>query len=142
MTEKTLVDTNILVYAYERPSEKHETAMNTLRVLMHGGNGMLSVQKHAEFACTLSEKTPQPNSRQETRNIINELSVGFNVVSYEAQTVADALSLGAIHGLRFFDALIVATMEKEGIRTIVTEDSKHFKKVPWLTVINPFEGEK
>jgi predicted nucleic acid-binding protein len=39
--------------------------------------------------------------------------------------------------LHFWDALLAATMNENGISTIYTEDC-HFEKVPGLTVINPF----
>ncbi|WP_304840718.1 hypothetical protein [Methanocalculus sp.] len=41
------------------------------------------------------------------------------------------------HKLHFWDALLVATMVENHIHTIYTEDA-HFRKIPGITVINPF----
>jgi predicted nucleic acid-binding protein len=39
-----------------------------------------------------------------------------------------------------WDALIAACMLEYGIQTILTENERHFNKIPGLMVINPFKG--
>lgn len=55
------------------------------------------------------------------------------------RTMERAVSGGA-GSLRFRDALLVATIEENGIDTIWTEDA-HFSKVLGLTAKNPFLAE-
>jgi predicted nucleic acid-binding protein len=40
----------------------------------------------------------------------------------------------------FWDALIAACMLEHGVHTIVTENELDFRKIPGLTVINPFRA--
>ena len=49
----------------------------------------------------------------------------------------DAAGIREMYSLHFWDALLAETMNQHTIGTIYTEDS-HFKKIPWITVINPF----
>ncbi len=139
MTERCLVDTNILVYAYGGASEKRGLAIRVLDGLQASGTGALSAQNLAEFGRVVTEKIANPLSNSQARNIVLGLAKSIDVVEYDSNTVADALSLCERHGIHFFDALLVATMERHGITKIVTENDADFKRVPWLTVVNPFK---
>jgi predicted nucleic acid-binding protein len=140
MTEGTvLVDTNVLAYAYQSFDDRHETAVNVLDELIENGRGAVSVQNLAEFSRLAVEKFPKTISHEEAREIVLNLSASLDVVSYRAQTVSEALRLCRTYKLHFFDALLAATMEQDGIRIIVTENEKDFRKIPWLKVVNPFK---
>jgi len=41
-----------------------------------------------------------------------------------------------------YDAVHAAAMRKANIRTIITENVRDFKKVPWIKVVRPIEYEK
>jgi len=137
--EKRLIDTNILVYAYDKTSENHSAALKTLKDTLLKEDGVVSIQNLVEFSRLVSEKLPKTIAFEQARNIVLELSESIEVIYYDAHTIADALSLCDNHKLHFFDALIVATMEKEKIKVILTENEKDFKKIPWLMVINPLK---
>jgi len=62
---------------------------------------------------------------------------GWTVIGYDPGTIMDAVGIRARYSLPFWDALLVATLKQHNIGTIYTGDS-HVKKVPWLTVIDPF----
>ena len=137
--EKRLIDTNILVYAYDKASEKHAKVVMLLKDTLLSGNCVASIQNLAEFSRLVTEKLPKIIPFEQARNILLELSECLEIIYYDAHTVADALSLCESHKIHFFDALIAATMENEKIRIIITENEKDFVKIPWLTVINPFK---
>jgi predicted nucleic acid-binding protein len=40
----------------------------------------------------------------------------------------------------FWGALIAACMLEHGIEIIVTENEKDFKKIPGITIVNPFKA--
>lgn len=61
------------------------------------------------------------------------------VLGYSGSTVIGALSISKEHGLHFFDALLAATMQENGIKEIVTENEKDFSKVKWMKAVHPFK---
>ncbi len=139
MTDKILIDSNILIYAYNRTSALHSESEKIVQNALLNGNGTVSSQNLAEFSRVVTEKIPNRFSFEEARNIVLELSQGLEVITYDEQTVADALSICSLYGLHFFDALLAATMEKHNIRLIITENDRDFRKVKWIDVINPFK---
>ena len=137
--EKLLLDSNTLVYAYDKTSTKHNIAVETIENAILSGMAVVSVQNLAEFSRVVTEKLPQKLGYEQTRNIALELAEAFDVIYYDEHIIADALNLCEMHKLHFFDSLLVATMEKEKIKTIVTDNEKDFKKIEWLNVVNPFK---
>ena len=63
MADEILVDTNVLVYAYDRaePGEQ-KGALETLRRLAVGGSGRLSAQILGEFFRAVTQKIRSPLS--------------------------------------------------------------------------------
>ncbi len=49
--ELALIDSNVLIYAYDVVSEKHAAAKAVLDRAFSGGTGAVSVQNLAEFSC-------------------------------------------------------------------------------------------
>ncbi len=73
--DKTFVDTNILVYAYDvTVGRKHETAKGILADLWKSGEGMLSLQVLQEFFVTITRKVPRPLEIRPAKGIIGDLS--------------------------------------------------------------------
>lgn len=138
MTERYLIDTNILVYAFDGSDTKHAAAEAALQDLVNSGRGVISVQNLAEFSRVMTEKLPNRLSGAQARSMVLRLSDNLDVIGYDARTVADALSMHERYGVHFFDALLVATMEQHGVTKIITENAADFKGIEWLTAENPF----
>jgi len=63
MADEILVDTHVLVYAYDRAEpRKQKRALETLRRLAVGGRGRLSAQILGEFFRAVTQKIPSPLS--------------------------------------------------------------------------------
>jgi len=139
MIDLFLVDSNVLAYAFDKSSDKHPAAEQVLARLVLEGRGAVSIQNLAEFSRIMTEKVPNRLPFGEARVIVSELSDNLAVLRYDQQTVADALLVCKERKMHFYDALLVSTMQNEGIREIVTEDEKEFKKISWLRVTNPFK---
>jgi predicted nucleic acid-binding protein len=138
-----LVDTNILCYALDAGvPEKQVLAAELLSQCWRCERDLfVSVQNLAEFSVVMTEKVKHPlPDAVLTRFIRNIISFdGWTVISYDPETIMDALDVRQKYSLHFWDALLAATMKQHNIGTIYTEDS-HFKKLPWITLINPFTG--
>lgn len=139
-TAKKLIDTSVLVYAYERTDrEKHAIAAALLARLQEEGESILSIQNLAEFGRVVSEKLPSPLPCAEARLCVGQLSGMFTVITYKGETVLDALSLSSAHNVHFFDALLAATMKENYISEIITENEKDFARIPGIKAVNPFK---
>jgi predicted nucleic acid-binding protein len=146
MTGKpALVDTNILCYAFDAGEpEKREAARELLsRVFRNEETLSVSVQNLAEFSVVAREKMEHPLPDDIISRFIGNIAAfeGWNVVRYDAGTITRAIEISRSSSLHFWEALLVATMQEQGINTIWTEDA-HFSKIAWLTVKNPFRQKR
>ena len=140
---KVLIDSNILVYAADNSDEhKHKISTELLEKAMNKGDAVVSIQNLVEFARVATEKIERPIDLEKTRQIIMELSDSMEVIAYDQKTIAEALHFSARYKLHFFDALLVATMEENFIKEIITENDKDFKGITWLKVDNPFRRKR
>ena len=140
---EALVDTNILIYAHHKQEiKKHETCARVVNELIDNDGLILSIQNLVEFSRVLREKSFPLIDQSLVRQYVFDLSESSKVIYYNAHTVMDALTLSKDNNLHFFDALVAATMQENGISRIITENSKDFKKIPWLEVENPFGAIK
>ncbi len=139
MTTRKLIDSCILVYAYEKRDErKQKIASETLTGLVERGEAVVSMQNLAEFARVLTEKSAKPLPYNEVRQHVSEIADAVPVLPYGSKTVESALLLCAASRLHFFDALLAATMQENGIYETVTENVKDFAGIGWIKATNPF----
>lgn len=133
-----LVDSNILIYAYDiDEAVKQEKAKEFIKNNLIGENFVLSTQILAEFYLNVTEKIQKPIPAWQAREIILNFSIAVKVINYSAETILKASEIMAMHKIHFWDALIAATMKENQIETIFTENTKDFKKIPEITAINP-----
>jgi len=137
----SLIDTNILVYAFDTDSgRKHSVARELISRSWRGTEQYaVSSQNLAEFSVVVREKVAHPVPPDDVRQFLSLImrSRAWQVLDYHTETIIRAHEIRDDHHLHFWDALLVATMEKHSVRTILTEDG-HFRKVPWITVQDPF----
>ena len=142
MTEKSelqLIDTNILVYAYDKSYlKKHRLAKKAVEESWLTQSGVLSIQNLAEFYSIITREVEKPIAISKAKQIVLDLIEGFEILKYSEKTIISAIDNQLIYRIPFWDALIVATMEENSVDVIVTEN-EDFKKVEWLKVINPFK---
>jgi len=138
--ELKLLDSNILVYAYDKSeAKKHMKAKEVVKERWLQNDTVLSVQNLVEFYSIITRKIEKPLPMDKAKQIVLDCIEGFQVLKYNERTVIEAINVQAIYGIPFWDALIVATMEQNSLDTIITENEKDFKKISWLKVINPFK---
>jgi predicted nucleic acid-binding protein len=136
----TLIDTNILVYAYDKSEpNKHGIAKKILKESWAKQNAVLSIQNLAEFHSIVTGKIQNTIATDQAKQIVLDLIDGFEILKYNEYTIVNAINNQAIYKIPFWDALIVATMEENSIGAVITENEKDFKKAKWLKTINPFK---
>lgn len=132
-----LIDSNILVYAYEAESNKRAACAALLAEAMGDRSGVVSVQNLVEFARVITEKVRAPVDPLRVSAIIRDLNTALRVLEYDAGEVSAALANARLYKVHFFDALLIATMERHGVTRIITENTRDFAQVPWLEAHNP-----
>ena len=78
--DKVFVDTNIIVYAYDRDAgKKHQIASKLVKDLWHSGLGVLSTQVLQELFVTVTNKISSPLDTAKATGIVKNLSK-WNIV--------------------------------------------------------------
>jgi predicted nucleic acid-binding protein len=140
--ENRLIDTNVLVYAYDISEKaKRRIARTLLDEIWDQGGGIITLQDLTEFFLVVTKKVGNPISIASARTIIADMlrSRRWRVIDRQATTLLQAIELVEHNKVPFWDALIAACMLEHGIRTIVTENERDFKKIPGITIVNPFK---
>jgi predicted nucleic acid-binding protein len=132
------IDTNILVYAYDRSAgEKHRLAVELLRHLWEDETGCLSLQVLQEFHFTVTCKIANPLDLQTARLIVSDLS-HWRLHTPEVRDLLSAIDYQLNYQLSFWDALIVLSAARLGCQQLLSEDLNHGQSYSGVQVINPF----
>lgn len=139
MTGKFLVDTNILVYAYDRSeADKQKKALDILDVLAENSAGVLSAQILSEFFVTVTKKIPSPLSASEAYDSLNNYISSWTIVDINSFIVLEAAKGIQTHNFSYWDSLIWATARMNQIPTVLSEDFSHNSSVEGIRFLNPF----
>ena len=138
MIVKTFVDTNVLVYAYDRASGwKHGRARDLVEKLWNEGSGLLSTQVLQELYVNVRRKARPPVPQEEARTLVADY-LAWDPVVNDGAAVLEAVDVGHRHQLSFWDALIVVAARKGGASVIYSEDLNHGQMFGSVQVLNPF----
>ncbi len=135
----SLVDTNVLVYAYDpTDGDKRERAILILEELEASQSGALSAQILGEFFWTVTRKIPSPVSLPDA-----ETSVGRYIRSWVTFDLTPYVVLEAVAGVRrfqlqYWDALIWATAKLSQVPYILSEDFTDGRLIEGVRFLNPF----
>jgi predicted nucleic acid-binding protein len=137
MSDKTFVDTNVLIYAHDIDAgAKHEVAKNALGELWSQRTGVLSVQVLQEFYVTVTRKIATPLSKEEARLVVNNYSIWCTETTPAELSMAFRIEDDS--RIRFWDALIVASATKCGAVRILSEDLNAGQVIAGVRIENPF----
>jgi predicted nucleic acid-binding protein len=140
--ERVFLDTNIIVYAYDRDADrKHEIARDLLIDLWNAGGGILSPQVLQEFYVTVTKKIASPLASESAREIIEDF-LTWDIVANDGESVLDAIDIQTSEKISFWDALVVVAARKGGADEILSEDLSDGRKFGEIAVRNPFLGAK
>ncbi len=125
-------DTNVLVYAYTLDDWRNDIAAELL-----SGGGVASVQVLNEFANVATRKFhwTWPSISEKLAHVRLKLTP---ILPISIETHLAALNLAALHGLSFYDALIVASALEASCDELITEDLQAGRRFDRLTIRNPF----
>ena len=138
MNEKALVDSNILVYAYDRSEpEKQAKAIQLLDLLFSTGVGVLSTQVLAEFFVASTRKISTPLSIDQALQSLENLAAAWNVLELNSLIVLEAARGVREYQFHYYDAQIWAVARLNQVPFVFSEDFNP-SRIEGVEFVNPF----
>jgi predicted nucleic acid-binding protein len=137
MSDRSFVDTNILMYAHDLASgEKHLRAKALVEKLWESGSGVVSTQVLQELAVNLRRKSKKPLDARATRDIVADY-LSWKVVVNSGESILEALDLEARYQVSFWDALVIHAAQVGGADILYSEDLSDGQRYGTVRVKNP-----
>lgn len=137
MSDKTFVDTNVLIYGHDVDAKaKHEAAKHVLQELWSERSGVLNMQVLQEFYVNVTRKIPRPISKESARLIVSSYAIWC--IETTTAEISAAFRIEDQSQIGFWDALIVASALKAGADRILSEDLNAGQMIAGIRIENPF----
>ena len=137
MSDKTFVDTNVLIYAHDVDAKrKHEAAKSVLHELWSEHTGVLSMQVLQEFYVNVTRKISRPISKESARLVVSSYTIWC--VDTTPAEISTAFRIEDESRIGFWDALIVASALRSGATRILSEDLNAGQTIAGIHIQNPF----
>lgn len=131
------VDANILVYASDQGAgDRHAIARAVLARAIGAGDLLLPLQVVGEFCHVGLRELGHAPAWIEA--FVVAWTAVAQVESYGLADTRAALRARAEHGLSFWDALIWAVCERNGVDLLVSEDFQDGRRLGGVTFLDPF----
>ena len=138
MPDRTFIDTNVLVYAYDtRDPEKQLRAQAHVTAGIEDESAVISVQVLSEFFTVVTRRIPSPLSIDEAEQVMDLLCI-LPVVELDIRVIRRAIGIHRQYGISYWDSLIVAAAQKAECAQILTEDLNAGQSYEGILVMNPF----
>ena len=141
MASRTLIDTNILVYRYDkRFPDKRSIASDILRDGIDKGTVRIPHQAIVEFVAATTRGRPEDRllDAAVARREAEEFMAQCPILYPNEAVLRTALRGAAAYRLSWFDAHLWAYAEVNGIEELLSEDFQHGRMYGTVTVRNPF----
>jgi len=138
MTVRTLVDTNVLLYCYDRSKpDKQQQALDTLDLLVSSGVGALSTQILGEFFVNATRKLAEPMSLETASERIEHYFRSCTIFDVTHRVVEEAIRGVRAHQLNYWDAQIWAVARLHSIPVLLSEDFQDGRTLEGVRFLNP-----
>jgi predicted nucleic acid-binding protein len=140
MNDKVLVDTNVLVYAYDRAEpQKQQQAIALLDQLVQHDMGALTTQILAEFFVSVTRKLAAPLSPADAYTRVEHFLLAWTVYETSGFVVLEAARGVRDHQLSYWDAQIWATARLYQVPVVLSEDFSSGLSLEGVRFVNPFD---
>ncbi len=141
MNDRIFVDTNLLVYAYDRSEpEKQRRALRILDRLVLAGIGVIDTQIIAEFFVAVTRKISAPLSVDEAYQRIQNYVRAWPVLGMSEMVVLEAARGVRDHQFSFWDAQVWAAARLNQIPVVFSEDFNSGSVIEGVSFVNPFSA--
>ncbi len=142
MKDEFLVDTNVLVYAFD---ESEPSKRKKAKIIVEGASkgelkAAVSGQVLGELFAALTKKIEMPIQALEAQIIVNGFidSRHWRKLDYTAKTISRAMETSIADKTPFWDSVIAETMLENKVYVIYTENTQDFKNAK-ISAVNPFK---
>jgi predicted nucleic acid-binding protein len=133
---RTFLDTNVLVYSDDpRDPLKHQKAIDLIKHHLSQRTGAVSTQVLQEYFVNATGKLKLDPDLAKRRV---EVFAKFQVTEPAVADVLLAIDLHRLHGLSFWDSLILQSAKQSGCRVLLSEDMQHGQVIDGMRIVNPF----
>jgi predicted nucleic acid-binding protein len=140
MADKILVDTNVLLYAYDQGgSVKQSQAAAVLDHLATLRLGVLTPQVLAEFFVNATRKLEKPLTVEEVYDRIQNYLLSWEILDLTGSIILEAVRGVRTYKMAYWDAQIWASARLHQIPFIFTEDFNVGAVIEGVRFVNPFE---
>lgn len=138
MTERVFLDTNILVYLFDRDAPAKQRAVREFLTSLPTADAVvISTQVLQEFYVTVTRKLAVPVKPATAAQAVYDLST-WPVVQVDPSLILLAIARSQSERLSFWDALIVEAALAGEAPHLYSEDLQDGRTLDGLTVVNPF----
>jgi predicted nucleic acid-binding protein len=137
MRARSFFDTNVLVYADDKAARaKQRRALDLIAEHRRARTGVVSLQVLQEYFVTVTRKL-HLDPRIARRKV--ELIAEFDVASPEVADILAAIDLHRLHGVSFWDALVLRAAKQAGCSILLSEDMQGNREIDGVQIVNPFQ---
>jgi predicted nucleic acid-binding protein len=135
MSDRLFVDTNVLVYAFDR--DEPAKRKRSLAILAGDDDLVLSTQILQEFYVTVTRKLKRSLSEVDAESAVRDLAQ-LEVITVDTSIVLQAITTSRAHVLSFWDSLVVCSASASGCVRLLSEDLQHGRDIAGLRIENPY----
>ena len=136
MPARSFFDTNVLLYSDDKAAPaKQSRALALVAEHRRAGTGVVSMQVLQEYFVTVTRKLGV-DAAIARRKV--ELLAEFDVAAPELGDILGAIDLHRLHGLSFWDALVLRTAKQSGCTILFSEDMQDRREIDGVRIVNPF----
>jgi len=134
-----LMDTNVLVYAYDRADPaKQRRAIDLLDQICTARVGAISAQTLSEFYNVATRKLAPPLTKMEAEVQLLSFVSQWPVLSVTEKVVLEAVRGVRMYQFHFWDAQIWAVTRINGLSLVFSEDFNASAVIEGVCFVNPF----
>jgi len=142
MQDKFFLDTNILVYSFDKTQpEKQKISRQLIKKGLEEGSACLSYQVMQEFLNVAGKKFEVPLSYKDRRIFLTSVLEPLCEVYSSIDLYHMALEIAERWKYGFYDSLIIAGALQANCTILYSEDLQHKQVIRDLRIINPFHTD-
>lgn len=139
MSAKFFLDTNVLIYSFDKRSPaKCKKAIELIGEAVEDHHGIISYQVVQEFISAASRKFATPLRPDDLNAYVRTILLPLCEVHSSSELFRRALDVSEQTGFSFYDCLIVASALEAGCSTLYSEDLQSGRIFNGLRIVNPF----
>jgi predicted nucleic acid-binding protein len=140
MAVRSFLDTNILVYTDDKDAPaKQRRSFELVAEHRRAGTGVVSLQVLQEYFVTVTRKL-RVDAAIARRKV--ELLAQFDVMAPDLADILAAIDLHRLHGLSFWDAMVIRAARQSGCKVLLSEDLQDAQIIDGVQIVNPFRESR